>query len=86
MKSAYDCHLSTNIFTELQAGLEADFVFHSRSQGNIIDRAGPAQQSVFFICSFRGVQGGDGQFRTVLAPVKDISFIGEAAVMVLLDS
>ena len=81
MKSAYDCHLSTNILTELHAGLESNFVFQRLSQRNIIGWAFLAKFSFFLICS---VQVGDFQIRSVV-PGKDISFLVEVAVMILLN-
>ena len=81
VKSAYDCHLSTNILTELHAGLESNFVFQRLSQRNIIGWAFLAKFSFFLICS---VQVGNFQVRSVV-PGKDVSFLVEVALMILLD-
>ena len=77
---AYDCHLSTNIFTELQTILKSDLALYPCSQWNIKIRVIPANFPLLYIFS---VQVAYVQFGSV--PVKNISFLAEVAVMVLLD-
>ena len=77
---AYDCHLSTNIFTELKTILKSDLAMYPCSPWNIESRGIPANFPLLYIFS---VQVGYVHFRSV--PVKNISFLAEVAVMVLLD-